>query len=1178
MKLYSQFIYPAIMMDEQRAKLMLREIFTNRFDNDNFILFVKELFNRFDYDRRDAKQEDISKDFQEFIDSFSSFGRYEDSEKKFVEILSVKLKKSNPESARTMQRNFIAKYLTQHNTDAALVAFYGDEIDNWRLSFVKLEYHLEKDDKGNVKPVSTITPPKRYSFLVGKTEPSHTAQSRFLELLLLQNNGLTTSEIETSFSVEKVTKEFFGKYKELFLELEEAMNHIVEQNKNLAKEFNEKGISTVDFAKKLLGQIVFIYFLQKKGWLGIEKDNVGKFKEWGTGHKDFLRRLYNKDIVDYSNFFNDILEPLFYEALAKDRTTENDYYSRFSCKIPFLNGGLFEPLGEYDWTNVDILLDDRIFGKIIDTFDLYNFTVKEDEPLEKEVAIDPEMLGNIFENLLEIKDRKSKGSYYTPREIVYYMCRESLINYLETRAEIEKKDIDDFIYNGQISSQIRDNRDKIDKLLKDIKVVDPAIGSGAFLVGMMAEIIKSRATLTKLFPKAEQLERTLYNFKRECIEDSLYGVDIDSGAVDIAQLRLWLSLIVDETDIHKIKPLPNLDYKIMCGNSLLDEFEGVKLFDERLIGEIKKEDYSEEIGKIEENIEKLYKELGMITTGKKKDYGMGNVIKKEIDKLKKKKQKLIATPQKKGTYGSLSEANRIKESQKKLKQIQALHKQFFNENNRKVKIELRKEIERLDWEFIEETLKEQGNEEAKKKIEQIKRTRSKPFFLWKLYFAGVFQENGGFDVVIANPPYIRVQELKHEDVDFFKEKYKFAYKRLDISLLFFERGLNLLNSNGILTFISSNQFLLTEYGEKARENLGPLTKSIINFDSLPIFENALTYASIFLIKKTNTKYLEYIKIESLKDFGLKELKFNMISKRNLVGNHWILDYDEDLALLNKLRNGAQKLGDVAKTHYGIISGKDDIFILNKRKILELKIEKEYIRSIIIPEAIFKWGLDELQYFVIYPYLFNKNTVLETEEALKNNSPNLYSYLKLNKIKLEERKDSRSTFIGRSGWYRLVRSSSIDIFESEKIISPTIVKRNKFALDTQKNAFSGGKTVAIISKSMNNRFLLAILNSKLAEYYYQKSTPSKAGGYHNYSATFLLELPIKIPDNQETFLCIVDQILTIIKSQDYLKNNEKQAKVKNLEDMLDQLIYDLYNLNSDEIKIIETFCNKEIVNK
>ncbi len=205
-----------------------------------------------------------------------------------------------------------------------------------------------------------------------------------------------------------------------------------------------------------MGQIVFLYFLQKKGWFGVERD-----KEWGSGSKHFLRELFEKKHGNYKNFFNDILEPLFYEALRLERP--GDYYSRFNCRIPFLNGGLFDPLGDYDWWNTDILLPNDLFSNnrktkegdigdgILDIFDRYNFTVKEDEPLEKEVAVDPEMLGKVFENLLEVKDRKSKGTYYTPREIVHYMCQESLVNYLATELEgkTSKEDIETLIKYGE---------------------------------------------------------------------------------------------------------------------------------------------------------------------------------------------------------------------------------------------------------------------------------------------------------------------------------------------------------------------------------------------------------------------------------------------------------------------------------------------------------------------------------------------------------------------------------------------------------------------------------------------------------------------------------------------------------------------------------------------------------
>jgi len=192
-----------------------------------------------------------------------------------------------------------------------------------------------------------------------------------------------------------------------------------------------------------LGQIVFLYFLQKKGWFGVERDAA-----WGTGPKNFLRQLFEKKHGTYKNFFNDILELLFYEALAKER--DDAFYGNFNCKIPFLNGGLFDPINDYDWVHTDILLPDELFSNaiktkegdigtgILDVFDRYNFTVKEDEPLEREVAVDPEMLGKVFENLLDVKDRKSRGTYYTPREIVHYMCQESLINYLDTALNMQE--------------------------------------------------------------------------------------------------------------------------------------------------------------------------------------------------------------------------------------------------------------------------------------------------------------------------------------------------------------------------------------------------------------------------------------------------------------------------------------------------------------------------------------------------------------------------------------------------------------------------------------------------------------------------------------------------------------------------------------------------------------------
>ena len=481
-----------------------------------------------------------------------------------------------------MQRNFVAKYLKDDKGSgikhAALVAFVSPNGADWRLSFVKVEYKF--DDAG--EPVPELSPARRYSFLI--EENSHTAQSR----LLSAHTNPTLGQLEEAFSVEPVTDEFFGEYRELFYRLEELLDDIVANNKDVKDDFVAKGVDTADFAKKLLGQIVFLYFLQRKGWFGVPRG-----KEWGEGSKNFLRELFEKEHGDYQNFFNDILEPLFYEALSRKHT--DDYYSRFDCRIPFLNGGLFDPINQYSWIDVDINLSNDIFSNgdatgILDIFDHYNFTVNENEPLEREVAVDPEMLGKVFERLLPVKDRKSKGTYYTPREIVHYMCRESLANYLATELEgkVEKADIKELIKHGedvaenesrvvrkgetktykyQLPDSVRDNAEFIDAKLASIYVCDPAVGSGAFLVGMMNEIVRVRNSLSPYINNGA--ERPPYHFKRQAIENCLYGVDIDSSATEIAKLRLWLSLVVDEEDRTVIKPLPNLDYRVAQGNSLL---------------------------------------------------------------------------------------------------------------------------------------------------------------------------------------------------------------------------------------------------------------------------------------------------------------------------------------------------------------------------------------------------------------------------------------------------------------------------------------------------------------------------------------------------------------------------------------------------------------------------------
>jgi len=679
------------------------------------------------------------------------------------------------------------------------------------------------------------------------------------------------------------------------------------------------------------------------------------------------------------------------------------------------------------------------------------------------------------------------------------MCRESLINYLVTELEskVPRKDIETLVkfgemgvehdtiyvekkaksteYDGKYSKpnlpkSIEKHAELIDEKFQNIRICDPAVGSGAFLVGMMQEIVRTRNALTPHIKNKNG--RTVYNFKRHAIQNCLYGVDVDPGAVEICKLRLWLSLIVDEEDIKQIKPLPNLDYKIVQGNSLSG--------------------------------------FPYIPKG--------------------------------------------------LEKIEELKQEFFEETRPKIKEALRREIDGAIKQLFSNTEKSLGY---------------KVDFDFKIHFSEIFHEKSGFDVVIANPPYVRVQQLSHKDIDYFKNTFDFAFKRLDISLLFFERGLEILNSDGVLTYISSNQFLVAAYGERAR--LGLLKcgiEKIIDFESLPIFESALTYTSIFIInKKKRQEFFEFTRVRSLADFAENKLRFEKINANNLGSEHWVLSSDSVNKLLNKIREKSILLKDLAESHYGIISGKDEVYILTEDRVREEKIEDDHLLKIILPKNIYKWKLNNPTQYIIYPYRHQNNTtILENEAFISKRSSNLYSYFVKNRRILESRKDSRTSFKGRKDWYGLVRFSSIAIFNKAKIVSPTIVKNNKFALDENGFAFAGGKTVVLTSSKTNLKFLLAVLNSKIAEFYYHNVTPAKAGGYRNYSATFILELPIKKPSisQQKPFINFVNKILAIAKDDDYLQNPAKQAKVREYEKQIDQLVYKLYGLSPEEIKIVEKY--------
>lgn len=607
-------------MNKEQARQLVKQTFQSAFDERQFLGFVKELTNgNIDESKSKAHTMKIPDAFRKDVKSCKRLGTYENEQFELVDILVVHVKSSfKLQRTRTALRNFVAHKLKRgegddnNYKDAGLIAFVSDDASEWRFSLVRMEYQTKRDPKtGKFKAEEQLTPARRYSYLVGPNEQSHTAQSRFIDLLIARGHP-TVDDLLSAFSVEKVTNEFFAAYKQLFLTTLGELKQLLANDPVLADDFATKHILPADFAKKMLGQVVFLYFLQKKGWLGVQRGAA-----WGSGPANFMQQLLTRAEEANVSLFNDILEPLFYDTLAIDRKGDDYWAPALECRIPFLNGGLFEPLNGYDWRNTAILLPNTLFTNqsasgIFDVFDRYNFTVDEAEPLESDVAIDPEMLGKVFENLLDVDDRAAQGAFYTPREIVHYMCQISLVHYLERSVQraglpITRAEIEFLVYQGDQTLEYEQSRTPIavrmpasirhsahakalDAALAEMTVLDPAIGSGAFPVGMMTEIVRLRQLLGSYF--SDHQSRTIYELKRHTIQHSLYGVDIAQGAVEIAKLRLWLSLVVDEDDVSRIKPLPNLDFKIVVGNSLL----GNSLW------------HSREIGKLEELKTKFFDE------------------------------------------------------------------------------------------------------------------------------------------------------------------------------------------------------------------------------------------------------------------------------------------------------------------------------------------------------------------------------------------------------------------------------------------------------------------------------------------------------------------------------------------------------------------------------------------
>lgn len=1232
-------------MNIENKKKIINNLFDNQFNEDNFKEFVNNLLNVKVLNRDESKA--IYKVFKEHIESYHIISDYKDNEKNNILIMTIKINEDkDPIKARVKQREFVAKLLREWNKNAALVIFYNENSKNWRISFIRLNY--EFTSKGIEEK---ITPAKRLSYVVGEEEASKTVKDQFFSLANMEES-VSLEQLEGLFALEKVTNEFFKEYKNKYLDIKETL--IKDENfvSEALKHDTENPESFIEgFSKKLMGQIAFIYFLQKKGWLGIEivpeslsfeeynriyeraldtekevldkvyfrekkdlytlnKDELKKldnkkesellvgafhnteyFKDWGSGKKKFLRELFEKHKKEDKNngktFFEDYLEPLFYNNFSEDRG-EKQYSAEFNCRLPFLNGGLFDPYGDYNWKDTIFNLDDSLFSNdkndgVLDIFDRYNFTINENDNYETEVAVDPEMLGKVFENLLEVSDRKSKGAFYTPREIVRYMTNESIMNYLLSCLEkkgISKEDLEYLFNLGEFTKEydeqifekdyLKDEEvlkrgifgmprniiiysKEIDELLKKVKIADPACGSGAFPLGILNEIVRARNVLTFYMNMIEVLKekdeknywsrldkkqksRTPYKLKLYAIQNSLYGVDIEPSAIDITKLRLWLSILVDSTN-NDVRPLPNLDFNFMIGNSLIDEFEGMKLFDETLLDD--------------------------------------KVLEKKVKKVKKAENMKL--------FRGIEEVQ-----QDILNEIFVKQSLFFNENNSNRKKELKNDIEELENNLIKLTLTENGNHKKLEEIEKGRKERRKPYFLWKLEFAKVFKENGGFDIVIGNPPYIG--EGKNKDVFLPVQETSFGKKyyigKMDFWYFFTSLGIELLKENGTLSYIAPNNWLTTAGGKKMRNHIMKETiiKEFIDFGDYMVFENASQQTMVFLLEKNKEKNIIKIcfskilfnkeVLVDLEKFLLKNKSDNYvyyisnidrkkyIEDSNIVFLNNIIDtITSKIKLQENFKFSADEITNGIHPHHAIVTKKmleqlknnykigDGIFVLTDNEIKKLSLnenEKKLLKPLYESELLTKYTYKK----------DNHKYIIYTDSSFKD-----ISQMKEYPILKKHLDNFKEVITSDNKPYGLHRARKEEFFIENKIVSLRKTSEPYFCY-LDKPSYFMAEFYILKTDRINMKYLTGLLNSKLIAFWLRYMGKMQGSNYQ-IDKEPLMNIPLKIADEniENKIIDLVDEIIE-------LKKLNKDTQY--LEDKIDEMVYDLYELTEEERELIRNF--------
>ena len=964
---------------------------------------------------------------------------------------------------------------------------------------------------------------------------------------------------QAQFSVERVASKFYTEYASVRNRMAQALRDC---NPNHPVVAGLRPEQTLAWSTRQMGRVLFLWFLQAKHWLG---------RPNGEGDPHYLINLWGPHRnTPERDYYRGVLLPLFFKAMATGIYSASEH--QILGYVPYLNGGLFQPnaLEEKITAGGPIILPDGLFDpahdhSLLGLLSSYRFTTRESTPDNQSVDPDPELLGRVFENLHEDQKRRKSGTYYTPREIVHFMCREVLDGYLLDQVPSLDQSTLEAVRRQAIGSHDQDGTTlpepvatRLEEALDRVRICDPAVGSGAFLMGTLQEMLLLKRGIlfdSRRYVPSEELYETVSRWKNDIIMNNLHGVDNDPEAVEICHLRLWLSMVLDMPEPPETSrgwSLPSLDLRVVAGDSLVDRMPGLTLRETWPTPPSVNTsvDLARDITQLKRAIAENSAEFEQAHRNPQRISELRNT-------LAGLKQELV--------HRQLSEA--LNQAQEEL----SLRTGISRGKNSQSRAE--KRVRQL--------------EDSLERIAISASDLSQKPFLWPVAFPEAIREDdpsAGFDIVLSNPPYVRQENIDPQDRDIYREAFPEVYHgSADKFVYFYARATQLLRPGGWLGCVTSNAFTKRLYGNKLRSYLVEAfaIARLVDFGEVKIFD-AYVEPYIFIGRKGAPDPEAIVHGHNLYPAlareigpraGVKPVRDELVrlpeylvtevsrfAQRRLQGTEWRIGDDRADRLYNKQLNSGIPLADFLRgstdgaIHIGVKTGLDDAFVIDSETLDSLVARDPSTREIVKPFArgssIERWRMRETTQFLIFT---GRGLDIDRYPAVRDHLHGWYPDLEPKK---EGESDGRGRRPGRYAWYELQdRVNYHEEFNRPKILWPDVSREVRFALDTSKHYPS----ISCLTMPRGPRWLLPVLNSRLAEFLICQIANTVPGTLLRANVNCVARLPIVVPEAAlaERLGDLADQVMAGEMSQEQIGNVERE---------IDAIVFHVYGLSTAERKL------------